>query len=277
VVIPVYDGAETIAACVASVLGVEYPRERFEVVVVDNGSTDGTLEVLHAFGADVRVLSESTRGASAARNRGIRESCRPVIVLTDADCMVEPGWLASLVAPLADEQVGVVGGRILSRRSGNRIERFGEQIHDHRRAIEEQDPPYAITMNWASRRAVLLEAGLFDESLLRAQDVDLSWRIGRLGYRLVYAHDAVVRHHNERTIRGLVREGYVHGLHAVRLREKHAAYRAGAGSRRNWLVRQLGRDLRGSLKGSTGLLNLLFDSGKAVGDIVGRFREGRRV
>ena len=64
----------------------------------------------------------------------------------------------------------------------NRVAQFGERIHDHRRSIEEYSPPFAITMNWASRQAILHEVGLFDESLLRGEDVELSWRIHAAGY-----------------------------------------------------------------------------------------------
>ena len=91
--VAVHNSVTTIAECVASLLALRYPRRRLEVVVVDNGSTDGTRDVLTAFGNDVRVLSEPIRGASAARNRGIRDARSQMIAFTDADCTVEPDWL----------------------------------------------------------------------------------------------------------------------------------------------------------------------------------------
>src|SRR5262245_13454924 len=97
VIVAVYNGASTIEACVASLLALHYPRPDHEIIVVDNGSTDGTAAVLASFGDRVRVLTEPTRGASAARNRGIRHARGRVIAFTDADCTVEPGWLAALV------------------------------------------------------------------------------------------------------------------------------------------------------------------------------------
>jgi glycosyltransferase involved in cell wall biosynthesis len=268
IIVPVYNGATTIVACVSSLLAVHYVRARFEVIVVDNGSTDGTRDLLRAFGDNIRVLTVATRGASAARNCGIREARSPLIAFTDADCVVEPDWLCALVMPLVDPHVGVAGGRILSRVGGNRIEKFGERIHDHRRAIEVEAPPYVISMNWASRRELLLETGLFDEALLRGQDVDLAWRILQSGHRLVYVSNAIMRHHNERTIRGLVHEGYIHGRHGVRVSAKHARlwphvrprWKAGLALLRRdvrWLGRRQDR--------GDALLWLLFDSGKLVG------------
>lgn len=278
IVIAVDNGATTIAACVSSLLAVRYPRERLEVVVVDNGSTDGTLERLRAFGDDIRVLHEPTRGASAARNCGIRGARGELIAFTDADCVVEPGWLAALVAPLGDSLVGVVGGPILSRAGGNRIEQFGEVIHDQHRAIENEHPPYVASGNWASRRDVLVGVGLFDDGLRRAQDVDLAWRILQSGHRLVYAPDAIVRHRNEQTVWGLVKEGYVHGLHGVRMSRKHAALWPHVRRRPATACRRLVRDLRQLASGGdrlNSMLALLFDTGKAAGEWVALARGER--
>lgn len=278
IVVAVYNGAITIEACVASLLALRYPREDFEVIVVDNGSTDGTRGVLAAFGDQIRVLEEPTRGASAARNCGIRNARGGLIAFTDADCIVEADWLASLVQPLDDPSVGIVGGPILGRVAGNRIERFGELIHDQRRAIELDCPPYAASGNWGSRRPVLCEAGLFDETLLRGQDVDLAWRICQSGYRLVYAPSAIVRHRNERTVWGLMREGYLHGFHGIRVIEKHVAVRPAI---RRWWTRtpvRLGRDLRQLMKGQGAIdsvLRLCFDAGKTAGELVALAQLGR--
>jgi GT2 family glycosyltransferase len=87
-------------------------------------------------------------------------------------------------------------------------------------------PPYAITMNWASRAKLLREIGPFDVSLLRCQDVDLAYRIVQAGYRLEYAADAVVHHRNRSTIRALCREGYLHGRGGLAVRRIHAGYLA---------------------------------------------------
>lgn len=269
IVVAVFNGAQTIDACVSSLLALRYPRERVEIIVVDNGSTDATLERLQAFGSAIRVLHERTRGASAARNAGVRAARGTMIAFTDADCTVEPEWLGALVAPLGDGHVGVVGGRILSRVNGNRIERFGDVIHDQRRAIEDEDPPYVASGNWASRAGVLMQLGLFDESLRRSQDVDLAWRAVQAGFRLVYAPGAIVYHRNERTIWGLINEGYVHGLHGVRLSRKHEAVWPHVRRRPTTAWRYLAGDLRRFASGGdrvTTALTLLFDTSKAAGE-----------
>jgi GT2 family glycosyltransferase len=154
-----------------------------------------------------------------------------VIALTDADCTVDEGWLAALVAPLRDPSIGIAGGTILARRPATAIELYGESIHDHRRAIEVFRLPYVITMNWAARREVLDELGPFDETLPRCEDVSFSYRAGEAGYRLVYCPDAIVYHRNEATLVGLFREGWTHGYHGAAIERRHAAYIAKQKSR----------------------------------------------
>lgn len=271
VVVPVFNGAATIDECLRSLLASDYPADRLELLCVDNASDDDTGARVGRYAPRVRLLFEAKRGAAAARNCGIRAARFDRIAFTDADCTVDPNWLRHLVAPLADPTIGIVGGRILAHRPANFIERFGETIHDHRRAIEVFKPPYAITMSWASRRDVLEAVGLFDERLLRGQDSELAYRIGQRGLRLVYVDDAVVYHRNESSLWGLFHEGYVHGFHAPRIRALHAAAVGSAGGRQQ-LARAWRRVLRpsflneGEADWRRRLCAHLFNLGKACGE-----------
>lgn len=280
VVVPVYNGQATLPQCLDSLLQLRYPADRLELIVVDNASTDGTPAILRHLGDKFRIMREEKRGAGAARNCGIRAARGDCIALTDADCVVDPDWLVELIQPLADPGVGVSGGRILSVEPCNRIERFGERIHDHRRALEEYVPPYAISMNWVSRRSTLLQVGLFDEALLRGQDVDLAWRIHAAGFRLVYRHSALVYHRNERSLRGLLAEGLVHGYNAVAVRRKHAtslrAKTAGRYSPLGPLRRVVARVLRGPERLES-FFALVFDLGKLIGHFLASVRSGART
>src|SRR5690349_17711642 len=147
VVVAVRNAQATIAACVDSLLALE-PAPT-EVLVVDNGSTDATLDVLSRYTERITVLHERRRGPGAARNAGIAAARGQAVAFTDADCVVDRRWLGNLVGALAEPDVGAVGGTILAVDPANAVERYGEGIHDHRLAIEVYRPPYAITMNWA--------------------------------------------------------------------------------------------------------------------------------
>lgn len=268
VIVAAYNAEQTISSCLESLMSMETDDLDVEVVVVDNGSTDGSREVISRDFRRVRLLFESRRGPAAARNHGIRETSAEWIAFTDADCVVDKDWIAGLVTPLVETDVGISGGRIKSVQPCNRIARFGDLIHDHRAAIEERDRPYAITMNWASRREVLFRAGLFDETLMRGSDADMAFRLGKLGYRIVYRPAAVVYHRNETTFAGLFREGRMHASGATAIRAKEG----GGASRRAPSVKLLLRDLRQLVTGRDNsrfeaLCSTAFNAGKVVGEL----------
>lgn len=279
VIVPAYNAAGTIDACVGSLLELRYPADRLELLVVDNGSRDGTVAALRRYGDRIVFVYESKRGAAAARNAGIAEAGGEVVAFTDADCVVDPDWLRHLVVPLQDPRVGIAGGTILARPPANGVERFGETIHDHRRAIEDLRPPYAITMSWASRRQVLRELGGFDERFVRGQDVDLSYRATQSGYALVFVPDSIVYHSNEESLSGLFREGFVHGFHGVRARKHHQdflrQYGHGRFGRPGYadVASRLVDWARGRDPGHASC-DAVFNSGKKVGKLLGSVRFG---
>src|SRR4051812_33365852 len=265
VVVAAYQAQGSIDDCVRSLLALRYPADRLEVLVVDNGSADGTAAAVRRHGGRVRLLHEPRRGAGAARNAGLAQAGGDVVAFTDADCTVDPDWLRHLVEPLDDPQVGIVGGTIRARPGANQVERFGDWIHDHGRAIERVRPPYAITMNWASPRAVVERIGGFDEWFIRAQDTDLSFRMVKAGYRLVYAPGAVVYHHNESTLGGLFHEGFVHGFHSIRLRKRHHSLLRGCGNRERVSQPGYSAVARGLLRPGPQRLFSVYVSGKKLG------------
>ena len=271
VVVPVRDREHVIGACLDSILASDYPADRLEVVVADNASTDGTADVLRRYGARIRVVYETKRGPAAARNAGLRAARGEVIAFTDSDCIVDRAWLAHIVAPLADRNVGAAGGCKRAFPSGSDVEHFGERIHDHARAIHEFRPPYLITMNVSARRELLQQIGGFDERLLRCEDVDLSYRIAQAGYRFAYTPDAVIYHRNRSTVPELIVEGYAHGFHAVKLDSvqgdyERAARRGAVKGRRRHLETAYSRELG---RGRETIYWLLFGTAKRVGQVIG--------
>ena len=237
---------------------------------------DGTAAVLEAYRDRIVVIAEPKRGRSppATRGSGARPatswpSLTPTVSSTRA-------WLRHLVRPLADESVGVAAGTIRARLPANYVSAFGERIHDHRLAITVYKPPYAATMNWASRRAVLERVGGFDEAFRRCEDVDLAYRLQQSGYSLIYVPDALIYHHHRTTLRGLFCEGFLHGLYAVQTMKSHRSFVASFGHQRIDPRTYLGilssgtRAIRGRDRGAA--CECVFNVGKKLGKITGSFR-----
>ncbi|HIH15848.1 MAG TPA: glycosyltransferase family 2 protein, partial [Candidatus Diapherotrites archaeon] len=114
VIIPVYNGAETIAACIDSALKQDF-KSRYEVIVVDDGSTDQTGEIVEGFGRKVKLISQKNRGPAAARNAGARAAKGEFIVFMDDDCQADKNWLAEMLWPFESPEVVGVQGRYKNR------------------------------------------------------------------------------------------------------------------------------------------------------------------
>lgn len=279
VVVPVYNGEKWVAETVRSLLAVTYPRNRVELIVVDNASTDGTARILGQFVDQIRVLTEPKQGRSYARNRGIAAASYDVVAFTDADCIADPEWLRHLVAPLADPRAGISGGKIVTMRPCTPIQEFGESLWEQDQAINVFKPPYAITANWASPKKVLLEARGFDGAFERGEDVDLAYRILQAGYTIMYSDSAVIRHRNPPNIEGLFKLGFLHGFYSVKVLKQHRQFLRQFGHRRIWLgsYRTLAANLMNSVrKGSDpmGFYDAVFNLGKKAGKLSGSIRFG---
>ena len=217
VIVPVRDGESTIADCLDAVLATDYPADRREILVIDNGSSDGTAALIQA--RPVRYLREERRGVSNARNRGIAESRGEILAFVDADCLVEPQWLTELVRPFDDPEVGSVAGDLQHAPPTTPAERqAARMLGNWQRFAFTSNPAYPITANAAYRRDVLERIGPFDPHMTRAQDVELGLRFQELsGLRLAYAERATARHRNRATQLGFFRQqlGWSYGAGLV--------------------------------------------------------------
>lgn len=277
IIIAAYNVENTIEECIHSLLALSYPQEKLEIIFVDNSSSDNTLHILNTYRNTLRILQEERKGPAAARNKGLFHATGEIIAFTDADCTVDKDWIQKIIVPLQDRQVGVVGGRIAAARPCNKIEEFGETIHDHEKAIRACTPPYVNTGNWASRLTVLKEVNGFDENLITGEDSDLSRRIYQAGYRLVYEPEAIVYHRNEKTLWNLFKQGFRHGFGSVKLHKKQKALSKKITSSRFQLrsyldiVLSLSNYVIGKNRNYS-LCYFIFNSGKKIGRISGSIR-----
>ncbi|WP_300156696.1 glycosyltransferase [Solidesulfovibrio sp.] len=202
VVVPAYNAAATLPETLAALARQTYDAGRVEVVVVDDGSSDGTAAVAARFG--ITVVRQENRGPAAARNAGVAASAGHVVVFTDADCVPEPDFLAALVAPLLADP-GVAGAQGAYRTTQTSLTaRFAQCEFEDRYAYASRFPCLDLVATYAAafRRDVFEAAGGFDAAFTKAdnEDTELSYRLCRLGRRLVFAPEARVAHRHPATL-----------------------------------------------------------------------------
>lgn len=218
VVIPAYNSEETIGLCLDSIMQLNYPKDRMEVIVIDNGSTDNTPEIIKRY--PVTYLEESIKGPGAARNRGIENTKGEVIALLDSDCVVDENWL--LEGEKASRYYDLCGGTILSYNPSNWIEIYSDQrklLQNLERCLERR---YLPTANMFVRKEVFTKIGMFDSTFPWAEDVDFSWRAFLSDFKLGIIHGATVRLKYEMTLLDLYTQyfKYGYGNFFVRLKYK---------------------------------------------------------
>lgn len=223
VVVPVRNGESTIGRCLQAIHLQNWNGDELEVIVVDNGSTDRTLQKIADEFPSVRLLQESKPGVSHARNLAIREARGDWIAFTDADCVPTPTWIQALVRRAAESQeVSFVGGSIRALLPTTSIGLFSEKLFDQRQSIERENPPSFISANLFVRKADLVRVGMFNPKYPRGQDTELAWRSHfQFGARFAYADDAVVEHANVSTWIGLIRKAWQHGIGSSRLIDEY--------------------------------------------------------
>jgi glycosyltransferase involved in cell wall biosynthesis len=202
VVVPVLNGEETIADCLNSLLRTDFPPEQREIVVVDNGSTDGTAQIVDRFA--VRRVREGRRGVSHARNRGIAESRGEILAFIDADCTVSTHWLTELVRPLAEGDASAAAGEIVPYPPRTSAERYVARRKPYwQEWVLSAQVPWFLLGNTAIHRGVLGQIGTFDPSLVGCNDIDFSFRFFDAGLRLHYCPTAIVFHRHRATVGAL--------------------------------------------------------------------------
>lgn len=244
VVVPVYNGERTIQACIDSLMAQDYPQDLYEILIVDNNSTDRTCEIVGR--CPVELLHErKVQTSYAARNTGIRHVNGEIVAFTDADCIAEGNWLRELVSPFTNPEVGGVGGQVLDAPPANIVETFLYSMKPFSGyQTESIFLPILMTLNAAYRRDALLAVGLFNQDLYTGADIDLSWRVQlRTGAKVVHTRNAIVFHKHRVTLTGMARQLHRHGFGEILL---DAMYKDQPGYRHTlgWQLRRMGRQVR---------------------------------
>lgn len=232
VIVPTYNRQATLRQTLAA-LATQVDAD-YEVIVVDDGSMDGTSEIVaHAF-PTVRLIRQPNRGPAAARNHGIQESTGEIIAFTDDDCVPPADWLARICDGYARyPEVAGVGGylepprAILNDNIFARYEQYVARslygVADHE-VVGGFECPAGGTNNMSYRRTILEQIGGFDETFPYAagEDADLKWRICQTGAQLLYI-PVRVEHLHAYTRSVFKRQAYFRGKGRARFEAKHGS------------------------------------------------------
>lgn len=230
VIVPAYNAAVTLPECLAALQRQDFPRSQYEIIVVDDGSTDATAAQAEAAG--VRVIRQRNAGPAAARNAGAAAASGELLVFTDADCAPEPGWLTALTAPLlqpegmGQPEVAGAKGAYLTRQTAL-VARFTQLEYEDRydRMAGAASIDFIDTYSAAYRRDIFLTNRGFDAVFPTAsvEDQELSFRLAEKGYRLVFVPAARVYHRHNPTLRAYIRRKFYIGYWKALLAAWHPA------------------------------------------------------
>lgn len=226
VIIPVRNRPLEIEACLRSLERVVYPRERLEIVVVDDASSDSTPEVVSEFPVRLVRLREK-RQASYCRNLGANQARGEILAFIDSDCVADPLWLVELVTAFRDPSVGVVGGIVDSCFVKTPLDRY-EQVKSSlivsrraRRSRKGERFFYVPSCNLLAKRDPFLNLGGFREDLTVGEDVDLCWRMQDAGWHVEFRPAGRVFHRHRNRVRDFCSRRFDYGTSEPLLQRLH--------------------------------------------------------
>lgn len=206
VVVPAYNSASYLRQCLASLASQQgIGKEQYEVIVVDDGSTDDTASVASPpvdsnsidSNGGVRYYYQENSGPASARNKGALEARGDIVLFTDADCIPDPGWVSNMLEPFSRPEVSGVKG-VYRTEQCTLWARFAQVEFDERYKLllKSKYIDMVDTYSGGYRRDVFVSMGGFDTSFPVAnnEDTDLSYRMSLAGHKLVFNPGAVVRH-----------------------------------------------------------------------------------
>ncbi len=245
VVVCAYNAERTMEACLASLEKLNYPD--YEVIVVNDGSTDGTLAISKRF-PYCRFISQQNKGLSVARNVGAEAASGEIVAYTDSDCVADPDWLIYLVAKMETTDLVACGGPNFPPPEDSLVPAAvavspGGPTHV---LLSDDVAEHIAGCNMAFRRDVLLRMGGFDPIYRAAgDDVDICWRFQDAGYTIGFSPAAVVWHFRRNTVKAYIGQQRGYGKAEALVYGKHP-FRFNLFGQAKWLGRIYG-DLSAAL------------------------------
>ncbi len=221
VVVVTKNEEDFIEECIDSIFKLDYPRERYEVIVIDGGSIDNTCQIVQKYPA--RLIIDQNGNLSTSRNIGIDASKGAYIASTDADCIVKNDWLKILVSNIltAPLEVVAVGGPnlvpecdpLFAKVIGYMQETFFASggMPQSFKICEDKYVLGLPNCNVLYRKEALVKIGGFDEKLTVGEDAEINSRFTDIGDKYLYVPNAIVWHHREQSLRAFSKKMFSYG------------------------------------------------------------------
>lgn len=229
VVIPTYNRPERLALCLHALALQDYPRDRFDVVVVNDGGVDPEPVLASGCtGVRLTVVHQRNAGPAAARNAGALQATGTVLAFTDDDCAPAAGWLRALAHAVADEPSCLAGGRTLNALQGvlyaEASQLLIDYLYDYYDGSTARRGRFFASNNFALSRAAFSDLGGFDRTFPTAagEDRDFCDRWLHSGRTMRYTADAIVLHAHDMKVRGYWRQHHAYGAAARRFHQLRA-------------------------------------------------------
>jgi glycosyltransferase involved in cell wall biosynthesis len=229
VIIPAYGRPRQLTNCLQALAHLHYPREQFEVIIVDDGSMLPLDEVIAAFydQLDVTLLKQAHAGPAAARNTGAAHAKGQFFVFTDDDCLPALDWLQTLQLRLATTPNQIIGGQTRNALPANPYSTASQVIIDMVYAYYNADPGQArfFASNNLALPAIRFHAiGGFDATFTTSEDRELCDRWRHHGYGMTYAPEVIVYHAHALTLHTFWRQHFNYGRGAFHFHEAQTKY-----------------------------------------------------
>jgi len=224
VIICTYNRSQLLDKCIESVVSQKYPKSIYEIIVIDDGSTDKTNETCRKY-KNIRYFNQKNQGIAAARRAGVKKAKGRIIVFIDDDCIAAENWLKNLVESFEDkkENIAGIGGKVKVLNSHNTIGKYTERNLSGTLIRSKNQPPFLSTCNCAFKSSIIKEVGSFDPLFKRIEDLEISWRMFFKGYDFSYEPSAVIYHLPPKNLWELMKKYFVWGRYKTTAISKHWA------------------------------------------------------
>jgi mycofactocin glycosyltransferase len=230
IIIPVRNRPLEIRDCLESLQRLDYPRDRYEVIVVDDASTDNTREVVSEFPATLIAVGKN-RQAPFCRNLAAQRAKGSILAFIDSDCLADPLWLRELVTYFKDPTTGAVGGMVDAHFKESGLDRY-EEVKSSlimgpraRRSQEKENWLYVPSCNLLVRRELFMDLHGFEEDMFVGEDVDLCWRIQDAGFHVEYRPEGKVYHKHRNRLGAFCSRRFDYGTSEPLLQQRHCLRR----------------------------------------------------